>query len=65
MNPLIPAGAWDWFRLDNVLYHGRIITILWDRTGTKYGKVAGLSIFADGRRIAHADEIKQISGDLK
>jgi hypothetical protein len=65
VNPLIPSIAWDWFCLDNILYHGRIITILWDRTGQKYGKGAGLSILADGRQIAHAEKLEKIVGELK
>ena len=31
VNPLIPEGKWDYFCLDNVLYHGRNLTILWDK----------------------------------
>jgi hypothetical protein len=65
VNPLLPAGAWDWFCLDNILYHGRIISIVWDRTGQKYGKGAGLSVLADGRQIAHAEKLEQITGELK
>ena len=33
VNPLIPADKWDWFCLDNVLYHGHNLTILWDKNG--------------------------------
>jgi len=64
VNPLVPAGTWDWFCLDNVLYHGRIITILWDKTGTKYGKGKGLRVFADGREITRAETIKRVTGQL-
>ena len=38
VNPLLPADTWDWFCLDKVPYHGRTITIIWDKTGQKYGK---------------------------
>ena len=55
MNPLVPEGAWDWFCLDRVRYHGRLLTVLWDRDGTKYGRGTGLQVFADGQRIARAD----------
>ncbi|MGA2061115.1 MAG: transglutaminase domain-containing protein [Thermoguttaceae bacterium] len=65
VNPLLPADDWDWFCLDNILYHGQIITVLWDRTGQKYGKGPGLSILADGRQIAHAEKLEQIVGELK
>ncbi|RQW01859.1 glycoside hydrolase, partial [candidate division KSB1 bacterium] len=36
VNPLIPENEWDWFCLDNVLYHGKTLTIIWDKTGEKY-----------------------------
>ncbi len=60
VNPLLPEGTWDWFCLDNVLYHDRIITILWDKTGAKFGKGKGLFVFADGKQIAHADSLDKI-----
>ena len=40
--------------LDNLRYHGRSLTVLWDETGTKYGKGKGLRVFADGQQIAVA-----------
>ena len=39
---------------DDVLYHGRILTIIWDKTGDKYGKGKGLFVFADGKEIARS-----------
>lgn len=32
LNPLIPTDKWYCFCLDNVLYHGKILTIVWDKT---------------------------------
>ena len=65
VNPLLPAGKWDFFCLDNVLYHGRKLTIIWDKTGQKYGRGQGLSLFADGQRIAAAPALSRITGNLK
>ena len=31
VNPLLPDKKWDWFCLDNVLYHGKTVTIIWDK----------------------------------
>ena len=42
INPLIPADKWDWFCLDNVLYHGHNLTILWDKNGDRYHCGKGL-----------------------
>ena len=64
VNPLVPAETWDWFCLDNVLYHGRIITILWDKTGAKYGRGKGLRVFADGKEIIQSETITRLTGPL-
>ncbi len=64
VDPLLPEDEWDWFCLDNVPYHGRIVTILWDRTGDKYGRGNGFSIFVDGKKIAHSDELTRLTGKL-
>lgn len=64
VHPLVPEGTWSWFCLDNVLYHGRILTIVWDQTGDRYGKGPGLQVFADGKRIAGAKSLRRITGSL-
>jgi len=64
IDPLIPADAWDWFCLDNVRYHGRILTILWDRTGQKYNKGKGFQVFADGNKVAGSDDLTSVTGEL-
>jgi DUF1680 family protein len=64
IDPLLPAEAWDWFCLDNVLYHGRTLTILWDRTGEKYRKGKGLRVFANGVEIAQSEELTCVTGKL-
>ncbi|MDR0891195.1 MAG: six-hairpin glycosidase [Mediterranea sp.] len=60
VNPLLPAGKWDWFCLDNVLYHGRNITILWDKLGNRYHRGKGLRIFVDGKQVGQADGLQRI-----
>ena len=64
VDPLIPADTWDWFCLDNVRYHGRTLTILWDRSGEKYGKGKGIHVFADGKEVARFDELGRVTGAL-
>ncbi|MEQ8241081.1 MAG: glycoside hydrolase [Cyclobacteriaceae bacterium] len=64
VNPLVPAGKWSWFALDNVKYQGRILTIIWDDDGSKYGKGAGLQIFADGQLIAASANLEKVTGEL-
>ena len=38
INPLIPDEQWNWFCLDNLMYHGKNIAIVWDSTGKKFKK---------------------------
>ena len=60
VNPLAPP-SWDYFALDDVRYHGRRLTILWDRDGSRYGRGRGLTIFADGRVVAHAPGLERLA----
>ncbi|MEI6534320.1 MAG: glycosyl hydrolase family 65 protein [Verrucomicrobiaceae bacterium] len=64
VNPLVPDGKWDWFCLDKISYHGRVLTILWDKTGTKYNRGNGLRIFADGSEIAKSENLGRVTGTL-
>jgi hypothetical protein len=64
VHPLLPRGTWDWFALDGVSYHGRSLTILWDRDGKRYGRGAGLRVLADGVEIARAAELGRVTGTL-
>ncbi len=63
VNPLAPA-EWDWFCLDRVRYRGRMLTIAWDRSGAKFGGGKGLRVFADGKQIAAAPDVRRITGPL-
>jgi hypothetical protein len=62
--PLLPAGTWDWFCLDGVKYHGRMLTILWDQDGSRYGRGAGLRVLANGKEIAKSDKLQLLTGKL-
>jgi hypothetical protein len=65
VHPLLPEGAWDWFCLDRVKYHGRLLTILWDKEGTRYGRGKGLLVFCDGREIARASSLGPVRAKLR
>jgi hypothetical protein len=54
LHPLVPAD-WDHFALENLAYHGRELSVLWDRDGTRYGRGSGLSVYLDGRLVARQD----------
>jgi len=64
VHPLVPDGKWDWFCLDHISYHGKILTILWDKTGDKYGRGKGLRVLVDGIEVAKADTLVKVTATL-
>jgi predicted GH43/DUF377 family glycosyl hydrolase len=64
VNPLVPGGKWDYFCLDQVLYRGRSICILYDKTGQRYKRGAGFRVFADGQEIAVAENLGRLTAPL-
>lgn len=64
VNPLVPENKWDWFCLDNVLYHGKIVTIIWDKDGTKYKKGKGLSVWVNGKKLASSVKLEKLTGKM-
>jgi Trehalase len=57
VNPLLPDDTWDYFCLDGVPYHGRTLTIFYDKTGERYEKGRGLRILADGKEIGSRETL--------
>jgi hypothetical protein len=64
ISPLLPQGTWDYFCLDGILYHGRRLTIVWDKNGTRYGLGKGLVLLSDGREIARTDTLSKTNAKL-
>ena len=60
VNPLLPDGRWDWFCLDNLLYHGHYLTILWDKYGDRYHRGKGLLVLVDGKIVGQSDTLERI-----
>ncbi len=60
INPLIPEDTWDYFCLDNILYHGKILTIVYDKTGKRYKKGRGLRVWVDGKPAAASPDLKRL-----
>jgi hypothetical protein len=63
VKPLAPAH-WDYFALDNVRYHDHQIGVVWDRTGSRYGLGKGLHLLVDGKKVASADALGPLDGQL-
>ena len=60
VNPLIPQDQWDYFCLDNIPYHGRNVTILWDKNGDRYNQGKGLRILVDGVVVGQSDTLGRL-----
>ena len=60
VNPLLPKDKWDYFCLDNVLYHGRNLTIVWDKDGSRYHAGKGLRVYIDGKLAGHRDTLGRL-----
>ena len=55
VQPLQPADdALAWWCLDGALVNGKIVTVLWDADGSRYGKGKGLRVLVDGVEAASA-----------
>ncbi|MEU1534634.1 MGH1-like glycoside hydrolase domain-containing protein [Streptomyces fagopyri] len=63
VKPLAPAG-WDYFALENTPYHGHNVTVLWDRTGSRYGQGAGLHVYVDGTQAAARTGLGAVTVDV-
>jgi hypothetical protein len=64
IHPLLPPGTWDWFCLDGVKYHGRMLTVIWDQDGSRYGRGAGLRVLVGGKEIANSATLERITAKL-
>ena len=62
--PLLPENTWPWFCLDQLPYHGRRLTILWDESGRRYGRGPGLRILVDGQEIAATERLERVEAAL-
>jgi len=64
INPLVPENKWDYFCLDDIHYHTRKISIIYDRTGKYYNMGKGLQLFVNNEKVAQRDNIGKITVDL-
>lgn len=63
MQPLIPQN-WTHFIVENLPYHGTLLTIVWDQAGSAYPSFnhsAGLSIFSNGSLIHTQPTLTQLN----
>jgi len=63
VNPLAPDD-WAYFALDNVSYHGHLVSVVWDRDGRRYHRGAGLTLLVDSRAVANAPRLGRLTALL-
>lgn len=64
IKPLVPAGKWRYFSLQELPYKGKSISIFWDVDGQRYGKGKGFTIYADGKLVARSKKLKPLNVKL-
>jgi len=57
---LIPAEYRNWFCLDHVKYHNKILTVFRDRDGSKYQKGKGVSVYVGGKLKHNSEMLEKI-----
>jgi hypothetical protein len=50
ISPIIPPN-WTFFAIENLAYHGHLVTVLYDQDGTRYRNDTGLTVFIDGEKV--------------
>ena len=60
VNPMFDGNDVEYMCADGILYHGHSVAVLWDKTGTRYGKGKGLHIFVDGKEVASQDTTEKV-----
>ncbi len=63
VNPLFPR-TWNWFALEDVPYHGHLVSIVWDRDGTRYGRGKGMALIVDGKVAARSTTLAKLETAL-
>ncbi|KAM3513659.1 hypothetical protein MY11210_002670 [Beauveria gryllotalpidicola] len=63
IRPLVPP-SWAYFAVENMAYHGRSITVLWDRSGDRYNQGGGFMVYIDGTMVVHCDTVEEVTVDV-
>ena len=58
--------GWDYFAVNNLSYHGKDLTVVWDRPGVDHygeGVPDGFSAYLDGQRLFTLDDLARVTFD--
>ncbi|MGB6429113.1 MAG: hypothetical protein WBF06_00895 [Candidatus Acidiferrales bacterium] len=64
IHPLVSASQWPYFALDALPYHGHLLTVFYDKTGSRYHHGPGLHVLCDGAQIASAPTLAPLTVHL-
>jgi len=64
IHPLLPQDTWDWFCLDGIMYHGHVLTIIWDKDGSRYSRGRGLMVLARSQILGRAAKLTKLTSKL-
>ncbi len=60
VDPLFEENQLDYMCVDGVLIGGRYFTVIWDKTGERYGRGKGFLVLLEGKQIARSDKPMKI-----
>lgn len=56
----LASADWDHWAVENIAYHGRNLSVVWDADGSAYDRGKGLSVFLDGRRVHRQADLEPV-----
>ncbi len=62
LNPIEIPG-WNYFTVNNLSYHGKDVSIVWDKDGSHYGGPAGYSLYVGGKLAFTSDKLAHLVYD--
>lgn len=63
LDPLAPP-VWDYFAIDDLPYKGHHLSVLWDKSGARYQRGAGLTLLVDGAEVATSRTLGKLTAKL-
>jgi len=57
-------AAWEHFAADHVLVRGRVLSVVWDSSGTAYGRGKGFRVLVDGEVAAWREDLGNLAVEL-
>jgi hypothetical protein len=55
LSPIVP-DSWTYYAIENLPYHGHLLTVLYDADGQRYGQGSGLTVFVDGENVFNTQD---------